>query len=105
MTEYTNEALRTISAEVMNDFLQSNEQTQTRRQKGQKQKVLVVVPSLKLVGGVSFHYQGLRPHWASQVEYVEYGKRPHWHAALCLLPDFLHYLWILLMFRDRKSVV
>lgn len=105
MTAYSNEALRTISAEVMNDFLQSNEQTQTLRHKGQKMKVLVVVPSLKLVGGVSFHYQGLRPHWASQVEYVEYGKRPHWHAAWCLLPDFLHYLWKLLMFRPDVVIV
>lgn len=68
-------------------------------------KLLVVVPSLKLMGGVSAHYAGLYPHWTSDVRYITYGKRPHLPAVLCFLPDLIAYVWSLLTFRPDVVVV
>ncbi|MCI7556203.1 MAG: glycosyltransferase family 4 protein [Bacteroidales bacterium] len=68
-------------------------------------KLLIVAPSSKLTGGVSFHYKGLQPHWTSEVRYARYGKRPGVPAALCLLPDLLAYIWQLIFFRPDVVVV
>ena len=68
-------------------------------------KLLIVAPSSQLTGGVAFHYKGLQPHWASEVRYARYGKRPRVPAALCLLPDLLVYVWLLLTYRPDVVVV
>lgn len=59
-------------------------------------KVLSVVPSFGIVGGVASHYEGLRPHWTVDMKYVTYGKRPKLPALLTLLPDYLHFVYCLL---------
>ena len=68
-------------------------------------KILIVAPSSHLTGGVSFHYKGLHPYWASEVRYARYGKRPRIPALLCLLPDLLVYIWHLVVFRPDVVMV
>lgn len=55
-------------------------------------KVLSVVPSFGIVGGVASHYEGLRPHWTVEMLYVTYGKRLKIPAILTLLPDYIHFV-------------
>lgn len=62
-------------------------------------KILIVVPSFRLMGGVSFHFMGLDKFWKSKVCYSTQGHRPHIPAWLCLLPDFLSYIFKMLWFR------
>ncbi len=62
-----------------------------------KPKILVVVPSFKILGGVASHYMGLKPYWqCSRVRYVIYGKRRYIPAMITLLPDYLWFLFQLL---------
>lgn len=62
-------------------------------------KLLIVVPSFRLMGGVSFHYMGLDRYWKSKVSYSIQGRRPHIPAIICLLPDLIGYLLKLVFFR------
>lgn len=62
-------------------------------------KILIVVPSFQLLGGVSFHFMGLDKFWKSKVCYSTQGHRPHVPAWLCLLPDFISYIFKILWFR------
>ncbi len=54
--------------------------------------ILIVVPSFKILGGVSNHYMGLNPHWKNNIHYSFYGKRQHIRAIFCLIPDLIAYL-------------
>lgn len=62
-------------------------------------KLLIVVPSFRLMGGVSFHYMGLDRYWKSKVSYSIQGRRSHIPAIICLLPDFIGYLLKLIFYR------
>ena len=66
-------------------------------------KILIVVPSFQLMGGVSFHFMGLDKYWKSTIYYSTQGHRPHLPAWLCLLPDFLAY--IINIFFIRPDVI
>lgn len=68
-------------------------------------KLLIVVPSFRLLGGISFHYLGLKKYWHSQVRYAVAGRRPHMHASLTLLPDFIGYVLKLMFYRPDVVVV
>ena len=59
-------------------------------------KVLVVTPSLKILGGVANHYEGLMPFWKSYVKYISYGKRGRIPAFLTFLPDLIVYVFVLI---------
>lgn len=59
-------------------------------------KVLSVVPSFGILGGVASHYEGLRPFWSVKMRYIKYGKRLYVPAILTLLPDYLHFIFCLL---------
>lgn len=52
-------------------------------------KILIVVPSFKILGGVANHYLGLDPHWTHNIKYQFYGKRKNIPAIITLLPDLL----------------
>lgn len=52
-----------------------------------------MVPSFRVLGGVSNHYKGLHPHWKMPFTYVTLGKRPGIPAYVTLVPDFLCYLF------------
>lgn len=68
-------------------------------------KVLVVVPCLKLVGGVANHYMGLEPYWKEDVRYCIYGRRERVPALLCLIPDLLVFVYKLVRLRPDIVVV
>lgn len=55
-------------------------------------KVLMVVPSFRMLGGVSNHYEGLASYWRIKVSHVFYGKRRHVSAILTLVPDLLTFI-------------
>lgn len=68
-------------------------------------KLLIVVPSFRLLGGISFHYLGLQKYWHNTVRYAVAGRRPHVHSSLTLLPDFIGYVFKLLFYRPDVVVV
>lgn len=68
-------------------------------------KILIVVPSFQLMGGVSFHFMGLSSHWSSQVKYATIGMRPHIPAVFCLIPDFILYVLKLIFFNPDVVVI
>lgn len=68
-------------------------------------KILLVVPSFQLMGGVSFHFMGLASHWTSQVKYVTIGMRPHIPAVFCLIPDFILYVLKLIFFNPDVVII
>lgn len=68
-------------------------------------KLLIVVPSFRLMGGVSFHYMGLDRYWKSKVSYSIQGRRPHIPAIICLLPDLIGYLLKLVFYRPDVVVL
>ena len=51
--------------------------------------ILIVVPSFKILGGVANHYEGLKPYWTHNVDYIFYGKRPYLPAIITLIPDLI----------------
>ena len=59
-------------------------------------KVLIVTPSQKLMGGVTFYYKGLETYWSNDVTYVTYGRRPNVPAIWCAIPDLIVYIYKLL---------
>lgn len=68
-------------------------------------KVLIVTPSKKLMGGVTFYYKGLEAYWSNDVAYVTYGRRPKMPALLCVIPDLMVYIYRLLTFRPDVVIV
>lgn len=68
-------------------------------------KVLIVTPSRKLTGGVTFYYQGLEAYWSNDVAYVTYGRRPHIPALWCVVPDLIVYICKLLTYRPDVVIV
>ena len=56
-------------------------------------KILIVVPSFKVLGGVSSHYVGLAPYWRNKVCYFHYGKRPHIPAIVTFIPDLIGFVF------------
>ena len=56
-------------------------------------KLLFVIPSLSLTGGVASHYAGLAPYWTASICYSTYGKREKIPAPLTLLPDIISYIF------------
>ena len=68
-------------------------------------KVLVVTPSKKLMGGVTFYYKGLETYWRNEVIYVTYGRRPNLPALWCVIPDLMVYVYKLITFRPDVVIV
>lgn len=67
-------------------------------------KILIVVPSFKILGGVANHYQGLAPHWKNKVKYIYYGKRKNIPAIITLIPDLIAFT-IRMMFVKYDAVI
>ena len=70
-----------------------------------RKRILVVVPSFSLVGGVANHYMGLEPYWTEDVRYCVYGKRERMPAVLCMIPDLLVFMYKLAVMRPDIVVV
>lgn len=70
-----------------------------------KHRILIVVPSFKILGGVANHYMGLNPYWKYKVQYCTYGKRPKIPAIFCLLPDLLIYIFKLIFYKIDIVIV
>lgn len=68
-------------------------------------KVLIVTPSQKLMGGVTFYYKGLETYWSNDVVYITYGRRPNIPAIWCLIPDLIVYIYKLLLYRPDVVIV
>lgn len=68
-------------------------------------KVLFIVPSFKLPGGVANHYMGLTPFWTNEYRYITCGRRRHWPAFLTLIPDWINLFFRILLFRPQVVVV
>ena len=60
-------------------------------------KILIVCPSFKILGGVANHYKGLDPYWSSKIIYSFQGKRMYMPALFTLVPDFVRYVFLLLL--------
>lgn len=67
-------------------------------------RILLVVPSFKILGGVANHYMGLSPFWSTKVFYSVYGKRRCLPAAIFFVPDLIVY-FVKLIFCDIDVVV
>lgn len=59
-------------------------------------RILNIVPSFKVLGGVANHYMGLAPFWKNEMMYCTYGKRINIPAIFTLLPDFICYIFKLI---------
>lgn len=68
-------------------------------------RILLVAPSLKLIGGVALHYKGLHPYWRARVRYATLGHRAGLHSIFWLLPDYVVFLFHLLTFRPSVVVL
>lgn len=68
-------------------------------------KILIVVPSFKVLGGVSNHYKGLAQYWTEKVKYCFQGKRPNLPAYITLIPDFIIFIFKLLVFNPDIIVI
>lgn len=68
-------------------------------------KVLIVTPSKKLMGGVTFYYKGLEAYWSNKVTYVTYGRRPNIPAIWCIIPDLIVYIYKLLLYCPDVVIV
>lgn len=69
-----------------------------------KKKILIVVPSFKILGGVANHYQGLAPYWKNQVSYFFYGKRVGIPAIITFIPDLIAFVFSMI-FRKYDLVI
>lgn len=67
--------------------------------------ILLVVPSFRILGGVSNHYMGLDPFWTCKIAYCTCGKRLHIPAIFSLIPDFLIFIFKLLFYKIDVVVV
>lgn len=68
-------------------------------------KILSVVPSFAILGGVANHYQGLAPYWKEKISYIEYGKRKSIPAFLTLIPDYFLFLFQLISLRPDVVII
>ena len=68
-------------------------------------KVLFVVPSLKLIGGVANHYLGLNDYWKSNFRYSYQGHREHIPAWIMLIPDYFKFFFQLIFFSPKIVVI
>lgn len=68
-------------------------------------KVLFIVPSFSLIGGVANHYLGLNDYWSMNFKYSVQGHRHGIHAALWLFPDYIKFLFQLLFYHPEIVVV
>lgn len=68
-------------------------------------KILFIVPSFSLIGGVSNHYLGLNDYWTIKFKYSFQGHRHGLHAAIWLLFDYLKFLFLLLSFHPTIVVI
>ncbi len=68
-------------------------------------KILIVVPSFKILGGVANHYSGLSPHWKYKIKYCFQGKRPHIPAILTLIPDFIIFVFTIIFWRPDVVIL
>jgi glycosyltransferase involved in cell wall biosynthesis len=68
-------------------------------------KILIIVPSFKILGGVANHYQGLATHWKYNVEYLFYGKRKKIPAIVTFLPDLFVYIFKMMFFKYDAVII
>ncbi len=68
-------------------------------------KLLIAIPSRRLMGGVSLFYQGMEPYWTAEVKYSVYGRRQHMPAILCAIPDLIVYIYQLLFYSPDVVIV
>ena len=70
-------------------------------------KILINVPSLKLLGGVANHYLGLKNYWSNRVEYNVVGKRNNIKGSgVFWLPfDIVKFVYKLMIFRPDIVVL
>lgn len=70
-----------------------------------KKKILIVVPSFKILGGVANHYQGLAPFWKNNIKYCFYGKRKNIPAILMLLPDLIAFIFRMIFVKYEAVII
>ena len=68
-------------------------------------KVIFVVPSFSIIGGIANHYLGLNDYWRIRFRYSVEGRRRRIPAMLCLLPDYIAFIAKLIVFRPDIVVV
>ena len=66
-------------------------------------RILIVVPSFNILGGVANHYQGLADFWSAKVSYSFQGKRSKIPAIVTLIPDVLNYIIKIII--NRPNIV
>lgn len=68
-------------------------------------KLLILSPSFGLTGGVANHYMGLAPFFKENITFCFYGRRPSVSPLLCLIPDVLHFIWLLIVKRPDAVII
>lgn len=68
-------------------------------------KILFVVPSFSLIGGVANHYQGLSQYWAEEIVYCVQGRRKKLPAYFWLIPDYVTFVLKVLYYRPQLVVI
>lgn len=69
-----------------------------------KNKILIITPHPKLLGGVANHYLGLNNLWTNNVEYSYYGKREKIPAFITFIYDLIKYV-LKLIFKIPDVVI
>ncbi|MCA0151871.1 glycosyltransferase family 4 protein [Winogradskyella vincentii] len=57
-------------------------------------RILINIPSLKLLGGVANHYKGLESLWEEQVKYNTVGRRKNIPGVIMLIYDYIKFCLI-----------
>lgn len=70
-----------------------------------KNKILIVTPHHKLLGGVANHYIGLHDFWNSTIEYEYYGKREKIPAFMTFFYDLIKYTLKLIFKRPDVVII
>ena len=68
-------------------------------------KVLFLVPSFSLIGGVANHYLGLHDYWTENIKYCFLGHRHGIPAFFWLIPDYFIFLFKIILFRPQLIVI
>ncbi len=70
-----------------------------------KNKILIVSPHPKLLGGVANHYIGLNDYWTNNIEYEYYGKRESIPAFITFFYDLIKYFLKLIFSRPNVVLI
>ncbi len=70
-------------------------------------RILILIPPINLIGGVSGHYRGLQKYWSKNILYFETAKfstKSKWNIIISIL-NILEYIYALIRHNPAKIVI